>query len=321
MNISVVVPCFNEEESLEELFSLIEEECLKSDLSFEVIFVNDGSSDSSWEVVKALSNKSSKVKGLSFSRNYGKSSALQAGFDTANGEVVITMDADLQDRPEEIPTLYNKIISEDLDLVSGWKKKRHDPLNKTIPSKVFNKVTSLLTGIKLHDFNCGLKAYRKEVIKNIEVYGEMHRYIPVIAYWKGFRKIKEKEVIHHARKHGKTKFGSKRMINGFLDLLSIIFVSKFKKSPMHFFGSFGVLSFLIGFIFSSKLIIEKVYKSFQGFKVEREVTEQPVFFIALTAIIIGVQLFLAGFLAEMITMNSSSIKKDFVVREKAGYNN
>ncbi|MDW7690314.1 glycosyltransferase family 2 protein [Flammeovirgaceae bacterium SG7u.111] len=304
IDISIVVPLFNEEESLPELAAWIDRVLKKNNLSYEIIMVDDGSTDTSWEVIKGLKKDFSSIRAFSFLRNYGKSAALQTGFQACKGKVVVTMDADLQDSPDELPDLYKMITEEGYDLVSGWKKVRHDPIMKTIPSKFFNYVTRVFSGIRLNDFNCGLKAYRLKVVKTIEVYGEMHRYIPVIAKWNGFKKIGEKVVEHRARKYGVTKFGLERFINGFLDLLSITFVSRFKKSPMHFFGTLGSLSFLLGFIFSAKILIEKVYTSnVLGIQLEREVVEQPIFFLALAALIIGTQLFLAGFLAELISRN------------------
>lgn len=301
--ISVVVPVFNEEESLPELTHWISRVMNTHGFSYEVILINDGSTDRSWEVIQKLSELNPHFKGLNFTRNYGKSAALDAGFKRAVGEIVITMDADLQDSPEEIPGLYEMIVG-GLDVVSGWKKERHDPISKTIPSKFFNGVTRWISGIQLHDFNCGLKAYRNKVVKNIHVYGEMHRYIPLLAKWNGFPKIGEKVVQHQARKYGYSKFGLERFLNGFLDLISVSFVHRYKKKPMHFFGLLGTISFLTGFIITGWLIIEKVYGLSQGFKV-REVVDQPLFFLALVAIIIGVQLFVTGFIAELMTSNQA----------------
>ena len=311
MDVSIVVPLYNEEESLPELCAWIERVVNENELSYEVILIDDGSTDESWTKVEELSLTNPNIKGIRFRRNYGKSAALNEGFKAAKGEVVITMDADLQDSPDEIPGLRNMIINEKYDLVSGWKKKRFDPITKTIPTKFFNSVTSWSSGIKLHDFNCGLKAYRKKVIKSIEVYGEMHRYIPVIAKWAGFRKIGEKVVEHRARKYGTTKFGWERFINGFLDLTTITFVSKFGKRPMHFFGLFGTLCFLIGLGMSIYLIISKFIS------VEFGLTNKPGFYIALTAMIIGMQLFLAGFLAELIARNSSE-RNSYLIESKIG---
>ena len=311
MDVSIVVPLYNEEESLPELCAWIEKVVTDHSLTYEVILIDDGSTDESWTKVEELSLTNPNIKGIRFRRNYGKSAALNEGFKAAKGEVVITMDADLQDSPDEIPGLRNMIINEKYDLVSGWKKKRFDPITKTIPTKFFNSVTSWSSGIKLHDFNCGLKAYRKKVIKSIEVYGEMHRYIPVIAKWAGFRKIGEKVVEHRARKYGTTKFGWERFINGFLDLTTITFVSKFGKRPMHFFGLYGTLCFLIGLGMSIYLIISKFVSAEFG------LTNKPGFYIALTAMIIGMQLFLAGFIAELVSRNSSE-RNSYLIEKKIG---
>ncbi len=304
MDISVVIPLFNEAESLPELAAWIRRVLDSQGFSYEIIFVDDGSTDESWMVIEGLKAMNPKITAIKFRRNYGKSAALNVGFAAAQGEVVVTMDADLQDSPDEIPELYRRIIQDEFDLVSGWKKQRHDPPSKTIPTKLFNSVTRGMSGIhNLHDFNCGLKAYRKEVVKSIEVYGEMHRYIPVIAKWAGFRRIDEQVVQHYPRKYGKTKFGPGRFVKGFLDLLSIFFVGKFGKRPMHFFGTMGVLSFLAGFIIAIWLIVEKLI-SIAHQSPYRNVTEQPLFFFALIAIVIGTQLFLTGFVAELISRNS-----------------
>ena len=305
MDISVVIPLFNEAESLPELCEWIEGVMNLNSYSYEILLIDDGSKDGSWKVIEQLSAKNKKIRGIKFRRNYGKSAALNVGFDACEGDVVITMDADLQDSPDEIPELFKMIKDEGLDLVSGWKQKRHDPLSKTIPTKLFNWATRKASGINnLHDFNCGLKAYKKDVVKNIEVYGEMHRYIPVIAKWAGFVKIEEKVVTHRERKYGKTKFGLERFINGFLDLLSITFVSKFGKRPMHFFGLWGTLCFFFGGAVSLYLIIEKIYKSHFAIPT-RDVTDKPLFYLAMVAMIIGTQLFLAGFLGELISRNSN----------------
>ncbi len=298
MHLSLVIPLFNEEESLPELTAWVER-VIDQGVEYEIIFVDDGSKDRSWQVIEELASANPRVKGIKFRRNYGKSAALNEGFKMCQGEVVITMDADLQDSPDEIPDLMDMINKQGYDLVSGWKKKRYDPLSKTIPSKFFNWVTSSVSGIKLHDFNCGLKAYRKDVVKSIEVYGEMHRYIPLIAKWAGFLKIGEKVVEHRERKYGITKFGLERFINGFLDLLSITFVSKFGKKPMHFFGLLGTMSFGTGFLISLYLSIEKIF--FQVYRM----TDRPLFYLGLVTMIIGTQLFLTGFLAEMISRSSS----------------
>lgn len=275
----------------------------KNRFSFEVVFVDDGSWDNSWKKIEEIANSNPQVKGIKFRRNYGKSAALNQGFEMAEGEVVITMDADLQDSPEEIPELYKMILEEGFDLVSGWKKKRYDPLSKTIPTKLFNWATRKMTGIYLHDFNCGLKAYKKDVIKNIEVYGEMHRYIPALAKWAGFVKIGEKVVHHQERKYGKTKFGLERFINGFLDLLSLTFVGKFGKRPMHIFGLIGTIMFICGFLMALYVGAEKLYYLNIGVRA-RLVTDTPHFYISLVTMIMGVQLFLAGFLGELISRNS-----------------
>lgn len=302
-DISVIIPLLNEDESLEELHDWISRVMESNQFSYEIIFVDDGSSDNSWGVIEKLKEKNAKVKGVKFRRNYGKSAALNIGFQYSEAKIVVTMDADLQDSPEEIPELYQMITEEGYDLISGWKKKRYDPLTKTIPTKLFNWATRKMTGIYLHDFNCGLKAYRHEVVKEIEVYGEMHRYIPAIAKWAGFTKIGEKVVQHQERKYGVTKFGLERFINGFLDLLSITFVGKFGKRPMHFFGLAGTLVFLLGFAMVGYLGAEKLY--FLSIDVKaRLITDSPQFYVALIAMVIGVQLFLAGFLAELVSRNS-----------------
>jgi glycosyltransferase involved in cell wall biosynthesis len=302
-NISVVVPLLNEEESLPELTAWIDQVMKANHFSFEVIFVDDGSSDHSWGVIERLRESYPEVRGIKFRRNYGKSAALNTGFAAAQGDVVITMDADLQDSPDEIPALYKGIKEDGYDLISGWKKKRHDPLSKTLPTKLYNAATRRMSGIKnLHDFNCGLKAYRSAVVKNIEVYGEMHRYIPVIAKWAGFTKIGEQVVEHRARKYGTTKFGLSRFIFGLLDLVSIFFVGKFGKRPMHFFGTLGVASFLAGLVCSVWIIAGKLI-DIAHHQPYRDVTDQPLFYIALTAIVVGFQLFLTGFVSELISRN------------------
>lgn len=283
--------------------------------SYELLFVDDGSTDSSWQVIEQLKLEFPAVKGMKFRRNYGKSAALNVAFEVAQGDVIITMDADLQDSPDEIPELFRRIKEEKLDIISGWKKKRYDPITKTIPTKLFNAATRKMSGIQLNDFNCGLKAYRSEVIKTIEVYGEMHRYIPVIAKWAGFKKIGEQVVEHRARKYGVTKFGLSRFINGFLDLLSIFFVGKFGKRPMHFFGSMGVLSFLIGTLMALWIIGEKLYHISMSIPYKREITDQPGFYIALVAIILGSQLFLTGFVAELVTRNASERNQYLIEKE------
>jgi len=305
MDISVVVPLYNEAESLPELTEWIRQVMNKNAFSYEIILVDDGSDDDSWPVIETLKTEHAEIVGIKFRRNYGKSAALNVGFEAAQGNVVITMDADLQDSPDEIPELYRRIREENFDLVSGWKQKRYDPLTKTIPTKFFNAVTRSMSGIKnLHDFNCGLKAYRRDVVKSIEVYGEMHRYIPVIAKWAGFKKIGEQVVEHRARKYGTTKFGFSRFINGFLDLLSIFFVGKFAKRPMHFFGSLGVISFITGTLIALWIIGQKLYHIAYHIRYTREVTDQPLFYIALVAIVVGFQLFLTGFIAELVSRNA-----------------
>lgn len=300
--ISIVIPLFNEVESLQELYAWIDQTMSKHQFSFEVIFVDDGSKDGSWEIVEMLQAAHSEVKGIKFQRNYGKSAALQKGFEKASGRVVITMDADLQDSPDEIPELYRMITEEDLDVVSGWKKKRYDPLTKTIPTKLYNWTARKLTGIYLHDFNCGLKAYKNAVVKSIELYGDMHRYIPPLAKFAGFNKIGEKVVVHQARKYGKTKFGLNRFLNGPLDLLSVVFMGKFGKKPMHLFGAWGALMFLIGFALFFYMAIDKLFIDTSG----KLLAQRTEFFIALTCMILGVQFFLAGFVAELIGRNSST---------------
>jgi glycosyltransferase involved in cell wall biosynthesis len=312
MDLSLVIPLVDEAESLPELAAWIEKVMNGNHYSYEIIFVDDGSSDNSWQVIEELRAKNSNIKGIKFQRNYGKSAGLNEGFRMAQGDVVITMDADLQDSPDEIPELRRMIIEDRYDLVSGWKRKRYDnTLTKNIPSKFFNAVTRSVSGIKLHDFNCGLKAYRNRVVKGIEVYGEMHRYIPVLAKWAGFKKIGEKVVEHRARKYGKTKFGWRRFINGFLDLLSITFVGKFSKRPMHFFGLWGLLFFLVGLGISIYLIISKIIDY------NFPLTNRPGFYLALTALIIGMQLFLAGFVGELISRNSPG-RNTYLIEKKTG---
>lgn len=303
MDISIVIPLLNEEESLPELHEWIERVMNENNLSYEIIFIDDGSTDKSWSVIEELRAKDTNVKGIKFRRNYGKSAALNVGFDDCQGDVVFTMDADLQDSPDELPNLYHRIKNEGLDIISGWKKKRYDPITKTIPTKLFNAATRRISGIKLNDFNCGLKAYRKEVVKTIEVYGEMHRYIPVIAKWAGFRKIGEQVVQHRSRKYGNTKFGLERFINGFLDLLSIFFMGKFGKRPMHFFGVLGTLSFLLGFGIAFYLAVAKMWAIYHH-ETKQLISENPMFYAGLASMIIGVQLFTAGFLGELISRNN-----------------
>lgn len=301
LNLSLIIPLYDEAESLPELVAWIARVVRGLGLSYEIVLVDDGSKDGSWQVIETLKTDHPEIRAFRFSRNYGKSAALNVGFQQAQGQVVITMDADLQDSPDEIPALYRLITEEKYDLISGWKKKRHDPLSKTIPSKFFNWATRRVTGIRLHDFNCGLKAYRNKVVKSIEVYGEMHRYIPFLAKDAGFIRIGEKVVEHRARKYGRTKFGLERFVRGFLDLLSLSFVLRFRRRPMHFFGLWGTVSFLVGFGIAFWLIAEKLYHNWWlGDQPMRSVTEQPLFYLALTAIVMGVQLFLAGYLGELV---------------------
>lgn len=317
--ISIVIPAQDEEESIPELCQWVARVMQTHGFSYEVIIIDDGSTDSTWQKILQVSEADSRFKGIRFNRNFGKSAALQTGFRAVSGQVVITMDADLQDSPEEIPELYAMVKEKGYHLVSGWKRKRYDPVSKTIPSKFFNYVTRKLSGIELHDFNCGLKAYHVSVVRNITVYGEMHRYIPLIAKWAGFTKITEKVVKHQERKYGRTKFGIERVITGFLDLASITFVTRFRQKPMHFFGVFGSLSFVIGFIFTAKIFWHKVDSLyFSKIPLERDITEQPLFYLALVALIIGVQLFVTGFLAEMFAMQSLT-KRDYLVIDKVGF--
>ena len=314
MDISIIVPLFNEDESLPELTAWIERVMLANNFSYEVILVDDGSNDRSWEVIETLHIQNNHIKGIKFQRNYGKSAALNEGFKAAKGNVVITMDADLQDSPDEIPELYKMITEDGFDMVSGWKKKRYDnKLTKNLPSKLFNLAASKSSGIKLHDFNCGLKAYRNKLIKCIEVYGEMHRYIPILAKWAGFKKIGEKVVAHQARKYGVTKFGWSRFVNGFLDLASIMFMGKFGKRPMHIFGLWGSIVFFIGTIIWIYLFAEKILFS------KFNMTDRPLFFVGIISIVIGTQLFLAGFLGELIARNSAD-KNHYLIDQKAGIN-
>lgn len=318
MEVSIVVPLLNERESLPFLVERLHGVLQGMQARYEVILIDDGSIDGSWEEITKAAAADPRVKGIRFGRNYGKSPALNEGFIAAQGEVVITMDADLQDDPDEIPELCRMIREEGFDLVSGWKKKRFDPLAKTIPTKLFNWTTRRVSGVMLHDFNCGLKAYRKEVVKSIEVFGEMHRYIPFIAKKEGFRRIGEKVVKHHPRKFGKSKFGLDRFINGFLDLLTITFVGRFARRPMHFFGTWGLVMFLVGFFFTAKILWDKfdsIYLS--KIPLKRDVAEQPIFYLALVAVILGVQLFLTGFLAELIARQSVS-KKEYLVADRVG---
>lgn len=311
MNISVIIPFLNEEESLKELNDWIVKVMQSNHFSYELIYIDDGSSDTSWNKIEEISAKDKNVKAIKFRRNYGKSAALNSGFGIASGEVVITMDADLQDSPDEIPGLYKMIIDEDLDIVSGWKKKRHDPITKRWPSKFYNRIARMMFGIRLHDMNCGLKAYKNEVVKNIEVYGEMHRYIPVIAKWAGFTKISEKIVQHRKRKHGSSKFGVERIFKGYLDILTISFISKFGKRPMHLFGFLGTLIFLAGFVIAAYLAYAKFLME------EYKMTERPLFYFGILAMVLGTQLFLTGFLAELIS-RSSKDKNNYQIESKIG---
>jgi glycosyltransferase involved in cell wall biosynthesis len=311
LDISVVIPLYNEVESLPELHDWIHEVMTENSYAYEIIFIDDGSKDGSWDLIEEINNKNKAVRGIKFQRNYGKSAALQKGFEAANGDVVITMDADLQDSPDEIPELFKMIKEEDFDLVSGWKKKRYDPITKTIPTKLYNWAARRLTGIYLHDFNCGLKAYKKVVVKSVELYGDMHRYIPALAKYAGFNHIGEKVVQHQSRKYGTTKFGLNRFLNGPLDLLTVVFMGKFGKKPMHFFGAIGTLMFLIGFGFALYLGIDKLFID----KTARLLAERTEFFVALVAMIIGVQFFLAGFIAEIIGRNSSTRNVYLVEKE------
>jgi len=312
VDISVVIPLLNEQDSLPELTAWIKRVMDENKFSYEIILIDDGSSDQSWQVIQELNRTLPEVKGIKFRRNYGKSAALHVGFGKADGDVVITMDADLQDSPDEIPELYEMIMNQKYDLISGWKKKRYDPvLSKNIPSKFYNWIARRSSGIKIHDFNCGLKAYRKQVIKSIEVYGEMHRYIPIIAKWAGFKRIGEKVVKHQERKYGETKFGFERFVRGPLDLLSVIFIAKFSKRPMHFFGIMGTLVFIVGFFASAYLGIDKLIAVAHDIPAPK-VVESPYFFLSLAAMIIGTQLFLAGFLAELFSRNSADRNKYLV---------
>lgn len=311
LQISIVIPLLNEKESLPELERWIVEVMTKHGFTYEIIMVDDGSTDDSWKIIEELSVANPNVKGIKFRRNYGKSAALHEGFTMSQGDVVITMDADLQDSPEEIFGFYQMITEENYDLVSGWKKKRYDPLSKTIPTKLFNAVTRKISGIQLHDFNCGLKAYKNKVVHTIEVYGEMHRYIPVIAKWAGFTKIGEKVVQHQERKYGKSKFGISRFFNGFLDLMSIFFVGRFGKKPMHFFGTLGIIAFFIGFVILIWLSVEKLFWKVGG------IADRPMFYLGILITIIGTQLFLTGFLAELIARNSSS-RNHYLIEQRIG---
>ena len=314
LNISVVVPLYNEEESLRELVAWIDRVAKAESLSYEIVMIDDGSNDNSWAEVERLKSLYPTIKGIRFGRNYGKSAALYCGFAEAEGEVIFTMDADLQDSPDEIPEMRRMILEDGFDLVSGWKKKRYDPAGKRLPSKFFNLTARIVSGIKLHDFNCGLKAYRRKVIKSIEVYGEMHRYIPILAKHAGFKRIGEKVVRHRERKYGVSKFGMERMVKGYLDLITVSFMSHFGRSPMYFFGSLGTIMFLLGGGTTVWIIAAKLYKQFNGLPL-RAVTDQPLFFVAILTIILGVQLFLAGFLGELINRNSSD-RNNYLIDKK-----
>jgi glycosyltransferase involved in cell wall biosynthesis len=312
-DISIVVPLYNEVESLPELHQWIVRVMKANNFLYEVVFVDDGSKDGSWKIIEGLSKEDQNVKGIKFQRNYGKSAALQVGFEAVSGKVVVTMDADLQDSPDELPELYRMIVEDDLDVVSGWKKKRYDPITKTLPTKLYNWAARRLTGIYLHDFNCGLKAYKLEVVKSIELYGDMHRYIPPLAKYAGFTKIGEKVVEHQARKYGTTKFGLNRFINGPLDLMSVVFMGKFGKKPMHFFGVLGILMFVIGFAFFFYIAVDKLFFDPLAIKI----AARTEFYVALAAMIMGVQFFLAGFLAEMIG-RSSATRNVYLIEKKVG---
>ncbi len=320
IQLTVLIPLYNEDESLPELHDWIVRVVTEHKYTYEILFVDDGSTDESWTVVERLASVNPHVRGIRFNRNYGKTAALQAGFLATRGQVVITMDADLQDSPDEIPELYRMIVEDKYDLVSGWKQKRYDPITKTLPTKLFNAVSRWISGVKLHDFNCGLKAYKQKVTKTIapSLYGDMHRNLPIVANWNGFSRIGEKVVQHRARKYGTTKFGLERFVNGFLDVLVIAFVHRFSKRPMHFFGTFGTLSFFIGTVLAVWLIIEKLINIAQGVKF-RNATDNPLFYFGLVAIILGVQLFLAGFLGEMLVRQSLNKTGDSLVAERVGF--
>ncbi|WP_128548530.1 glycosyltransferase family 2 protein [Larkinella soli] len=317
LQLSVVIPLYNEEESLPELHDWIVRVVTEQGYSYEILLVDDGSTDRSWAVISQLSERNPRVRGIRFTRNYGKTAALQTGFQACRGKVVVTLDADLQDNPEEIPELYRMITQEGYDLVSGWKQKRYDPLSKTLPTKLFNAVSRWVSGVHLHDFNSGIKAYRLPVVKSMNLYGEMHRNLPIVAKWNGYSRIGEKVVRHQARKYGTTKFGLDRFINGFLDLLVIAFVHKFSRRPMHFFGTFGTLSFFVGSLITAYLIGEKLYNIANHLKY-RNVTDNPLFFLALVAIILGVQLFLAGFLGELLVRQTAGKTGDYLIAERTG---
>jgi glycosyltransferase involved in cell wall biosynthesis len=320
LQLTILIPLYNEDESLPELHDWIVRVMNENNYSYEVLFVDDGSTDNSWAIIEQLAGSNPHVRGIRFNRNYGKTAGLQTGFQAARGQVIITMDADLQDSPDEIPELYRMIVEDKYDLVSGWKQKRYDPLTKTLPTKLFNAVSRWISGVQLHDFNCGLKAYKQRVVKTIapSLYGDMHRNLPIVANWNGFSRIGEKVVQHRARKYGTTKFGLERFVNGFLDVLVIAFVHRFSKRPMHFFGTFGTLSFFVGTVLAVWLIAEKLIHIAQGVKY-RDATDNPLFYLGLVAIILGVQLFLAGFLGEMLVRQSLSKTTDSLVAERVGF--
>lgn len=320
LQLTILIPLYNEEESLPELHDWIVRVMTEHHYTYEILFIDDGSTDESWSIVERLSGVNAHVRGVRFNRNYGKTAALQVGFQAARGQVVITMDADLQDSPDEIPELYRMIVEDKYDLVSGWKQKRYDPITKTLPTKLFNAVSRWISGVQLHDFNCGLKSYRQKVVKSIAptLYGDMHRNLPIVANWNGFSRIGEKVVQHRARKYGSTKFGLERFVNGFLDVLVIAFVHRFSKRPMHFFGTFGTLSFLVGSLLAIWLIAEKLINISQGVKF-RNATDNPLFYFGLVAIILGVQLFLAGFLGEMLVRQSLGKSADSQIAERVGF--
>ncbi|CCH00680.1 glycosyl transferase family 2 [Fibrella aestuarina BUZ 2] len=318
MQLTLLIPLFNEDESLPELHDWIVRVVTEQAYTYEILFIDDGSTDRSWDVIERLASVNPNVRAIRFARNMGKTAALQVGFQAARGRVVITMDADLQDSPDEIPELYRMITEQGYDLVSGWKQKRYDPITKTLPTKLFNGVARWISGVKLHDFNCGLKAYRQEVVKSLNLYGDMHRNIPIVANWNGYTRIGEKVVQHRARKYGSTKFGLERFINGFLDMLVIAFVHKFSKRPMHFFGGLGTLSFFLGLVSTVVIVGQKLYNISQGLRY-RNATDNPLFYVALIAIVLGVQLFLAGFLAELYIRQASNRTAEYQIARKIGF--
>jgi glycosyltransferase involved in cell wall biosynthesis len=318
MQLTILIPLYNEDESLPELHDWIVRVVVEHHYSYELLFVDDGSTDCSWEVIERLAARNPQVRALRFARNMGKTAALQVGFQAARGRVVITMDADLQDSPDEIPGLYRMITEEGYDLVSGWKQKRYDPITKTLPTKLFNGVARWISGVQLHDFNCGLKAYRQEVVKSMNLYGDMHRNLPIIAKWNGYSRIGEKVVQHRARKYGSTKFGLERFVNGFLDMLVIAFVHRFSKRPMHFFGGLGTLSFVVGLLMAVVVLSQKLYNISQGLSY-RNATDHPLFYVGLVAIVLGVQLFLAGFLAELYIRQGGNKTTEYQIARKIGF--